>query len=240
MNLKLATWNMDFWQKKTLTAEAWEYLLEKVDADIYLFQESRPLKELTTASNLIWFGICGGNWGTGIYSKNYPIRHLPVQSAHPGSFVVAEAKISDGMTITIISIYGSFEWVGNTKYAMTTLHRTLSDLTGVLNGHIGGKRKIVLGGDLNASLQCDIQDGGKAHQIFFERLADFNLENCYPRFFDKPVQTHRHPGSKIPWQNDYFFISKDLSENLKSCKVLDNEDIQTLSDHNPVLIELEF
>jgi len=40
---------------------------------------------------------------------------------------------------------------GPTKgYSMTNLHRMLSDLTCIFNGHLGVKRKIVLGGDFNA------------------------------------------------------------------------------------------
>lgn len=241
MNLKLVTWNMAFWSHRTHLVDAWNYFLGNVDADIYLFQESRPPQELTNDPNFLWFEIGDSrDWGTGIYSKTYPVKSLPVQSVHPGSFVVGEVIIPDQVTLTVISLYGLLEPVGNTKYAMTTLHRMLSDLTGLLNGHIGGKRKIVLGGDLNASLQCDKQDGGKAHQIFFERLEDFNLMNCYLPFYHDFVQTHRHPGSKEPWQNDYFFISKVFSKSLKACKVIDSEDVRRLGDHNPVLIELAF
>ena len=239
MNLKFATWNMAFWSHKAYLADAWRYLLEKADVDICLFQESRPPQELRSDPNLLWFEIGGTrDWGTGIHSKKYPIRHLPIQSQYTGSLVVGEVKITDELELTIISLYGLLETVGTTSYAITTLHRMLSDLTGVLNGHIGGKRKIILGGDLNASLQCDIQYGGKAHQIFFERLEDFGLENCFGKSHDF-VQTHRHPGSDTLWQNDYFFISKVLSRNLRCCKVLDNEDVRRLSDHNPVVIELE-
>lgn len=247
MNLKLVTWNMDFWQKQSHQAEAWKYLLEKVDADVYLVQEARPPEELMGDPNLLWFETNYERWGTGIYSKKYHIRHLPVQSVHPGAFVVAEASITDGLKLTIISLYGLFEYVGSDMYSTTTLHRMLSDLTGVLNGHMGGKRKIIFGGDLNASLQWDNEYGGRAHHIFFDRLANFNLENCWRQpdgLAQKPdifVQTLRHPRSKIPWQNDYFFISKALSPNLKGdgCRALYDEDIERLSDHNPVLIELE-
>jgi hypothetical protein len=36
MNLKLATWNMAFWSHKNYLEEAWKYLLEEIDADIFL------------------------------------------------------------------------------------------------------------------------------------------------------------------------------------------------------------
>jgi len=240
MKLKLATWNMAFWSHKTCHEEAWKYLIEEIDADIYLFQEACPHQELKDTPNFLWFEIGGNrNWGTGIYSKKYPIQHLPIQTGYTGSLVVGEVTITNDVELTIISLYGLLEKIGGTAYAITTLHRMLSDLTGILNGHIGGNRKIVLGGDLNASIQCDIYYGGKAHQLLFQRLEDFKLKNCFAPFFNDFVQTHRHNRSNEPWQNDYFFISKTLFKNLKSCVVLDNETVRRLSDHNPVLIELE-
>jgi len=240
MNLRLVTWNMAFWSHKTYLEEAWKYLFEEIDADIILLQESQPTQELKNDPNLLWFEIGGTrDWGTGIYSKKSPIRQLPIKSDYTGSLLAGEVRINDTVQLTIISLYGFLEPVGNTRYAITTLHRMLSDLTGILNGHEGGNRNIILGGDLNASIQCDMYDGGKAHQIFFQRLEDFKLKNCYAPFFGDFVQTHRHNKSDKPWQNDYFFISTTLSKNLKSCTVIDNEKVRRLSDHNPVLIELE-
>ena len=241
MNLKIVTWNMAFWSHKLFLDRAWRYFVEEVNADIYLFQEACPPQELKNDPNFLWFQI-GGNrkWGTGIYSNKYPLRHLQIQSNYTGSLVLGEVKVTENLELTIISLYGLLEKVGNTAYAITTLHRMLSDLTGVLNGHIGGKRNIILGGDLNASIQCDIYDGGKAHDLFFQRLENFNLINCFSPYFNDFVQTHRHGRSDKPWQNDYLFISKRLAKNLKSCGVLDNEDVRKFSDHNPVVMTLEF
>ncbi|MBN2002619.1 MAG: endonuclease/exonuclease/phosphatase family protein [Anaerolineae bacterium] len=240
MNLKLVTWNMAFWSHRTYLEEAWEYLLQKTDADIFLFQESYPSQGLKDGSNFLWSEIGDTRkWGTGIYSKKHPLQRVDVTTIHTGSLVVGEVTITDTMKLTVVSLYGVLEAVGRELYAITSLHRMLSDLTGILNGHIGGKRNIILGGDLNASLQCDLSYGGRAHEIFFQRLEDFKLMNCFTPFFDDFVQTHRHSRSKKPWQNDYFFISKTLSKNLKSCVVIDDENVRRLSDHNPVVIEIE-
>jgi exonuclease III len=241
MDLKLVTWNMAFWSHKRFLEQAWGYFIEEVDADIYLFQEACPPQELKDDPNFLWFQIGGNrNWGTGIYSKKYPLRRLQIQSDYTGSLVLGEVEITDNLKLTIISLYGLLETVGSTAYAITTLHRMLSDLTGIFNGHIGGKRNIILGGDLNASIQCDIYYGGKAHYLFFQRLEDFKLMNCFGPFFNDFVQTHRHHKSDKPWQNDYFFISQKLGKNLKSCVVLDNENVRKFSDHNPVAIALGF
>jgi exodeoxyribonuclease-3 len=240
MKFKIVTWNMAYWSHKPLLEQAWRYFIEEVDADIYLFQEARPPQNLINDPNFLWFEIGGHRpWGTGIYSKKYPLRQLQIQTNYTGSLVLGEVKVSDNLQFTVISLYGLLETVGNTAYAITTLHRMLSDLTGVFNGHMGGKRNIILGGDLNASIQCDIYDGGKAHNLFFQRLEDFKLMDCFSPYFNDFVQTHRHHRSDKPWQNDYLFISDKLAKIIKSCDVLDNEDVRKLSDHNPVLITLE-
>jgi exodeoxyribonuclease-3 len=153
---------MAFWSHKSFLDQAWTYFLEEVNADIYLFQEAYPPPTLKNDPNFLWFEIGGSrNWGTGIYSKQYPLRHLQIQSEYTGSLVLGEVKVAENLELTIISLYGQLESVGNTAYAITTLHRMLSDLTGVLNGHMGGKRNIILGGDLNASIQCDLYYGEK-------------------------------------------------------------------------------
>ncbi len=60
----------------------------------------------------------------------------------------------------------------------------------------------------------------------------------YDKFYDDFVQTHRHSKSDLPWQDDYFFISKQLESGLKSCKVIDNDKVRKFSDHNPVVLAL--
>jgi len=147
---------------------------------------------------------------------------------------VAEIKTGKDSYICI-SLYGLFEKVGNTNYSITNLHRILSDLTGILNSR---SKKIILGGDFNASLQFDKLQTGESHRIFFERLEDFGLINCYKPFHQNFIQTLRDPRSTTPWQDDYLFISNALTDKLISCEVLENDKIKTFSDHNPVMISL--
>ena len=53
-------------------------------------------------------------------------------------------------------------------YSITTLHRSLSDLT-----HLFVKKEIrewlLIGGDFNADEEFDNKQPGKSHHIFFER-----------------------------------------------------------------------
>jgi len=129
------------------------------------------------------------------------------------------------------------EKILNVSYAIPNLHRIFSDLTGLLEGR-ATKNRIVIGGDLNASLQIDPQQVGNSHKVFFDRLREFQLVNCFDNHYQDFVQTHRHSRSDKPWQNDYFFISKKLEKSLEKCEVVSNETVHKLSDHNPVIIEL--
>ena len=131
---------------------------------------------------------------------------------------------------------------GPTKgYSITNLHRMLSDLTGLFNGHIGRKRKIIMCGDLNASTQLDEIQKNNSHKILFDRIEDFGLKDVYKLSGNKShVQTLRHARSKKPWQNDYFFISDSLVKKFTEYEIIDNEEIRKFSDHNIIVIQMEF
>jgi len=97
----------------------------------------------------------------------------------------------------------------------------------------------MLGGDLNASLQWDEQQPGESHRILFERIKNFGLSDCVQQFHPEFVQTWRHEGVSKPWQLDYLFISKNAVDQLVSCTVVDDPRVHGLSDHNPIVADLE-
>jgi len=201
MKIRIATWNMSYWQHKKDFEESWNYFLNEIDADIF-FQEARSSEKIKDdKKHLVWNEI-GGNrdWGSGIYSKKYALSEEIIETNFKGVFIIANTKIGNKI-LTLISLYGLM----TNTYSITNLHRMLSDLTGVLNDHVGGKRNIILGGGLNASIQCDQRQGNNSHKIFFDRVADFGLVNCFKPFYKDYVQTLRHDKSDFPWQNDYFF-----------------------------------
>ena len=237
MNIKIATWNMAYWSHQNFLDEAWNFFLNSVDADFYFFQEGRSFPQIIEdGGHMVWSEIGGHrNWGSGIYSKKYLLVEEKIETNYNGVFSIANTE-TGGTKFTLISLYGLL----TDTYSITNLHRILSDLTPIFNGHIDGKRNIILGGDLNASLQCDKIQNNNSHKIFFERLEDFKLKDCFKLTNKKfPVQTLRHHTSQDKWQNDYFFISNTLSKKLIGCEVIDNEQVRKFSDHNPVIISLK-
>jgi len=237
MKIRIATWNMAYWSHKKYFDETWNYFLNEIDADFFFFQEARPCKKIKDSKKyLVWNEIGGTrHWGSGIYSKKYELSEENIKTEFKGVFTIANTKIEDAK-LTLISLYGLM----TDTYSITNLHKILSDLTCIFNGQMNGKRKIILGGDFNASIQFDSIQKNNSHKIFFDRLEDFKLNDCF-KLSNKefPVQTHRHPKSKVKWQNDYFFISESISKRLISCEIIDNDKTLKYSDHNPIVITLD-
>ena len=232
---------MAHWSHKKHDKDSWNYFVNELDYDILLFQESYPNMEILDKNKLVWNEI-GDNrpWGSGIYSKKYKIRELNFNNSFFGAVTASEITISDDLALIVISLYGLFEKIGNVIYATPNLHRILSDLTGILQSR-GTKHRVIIGGDYNVSVQIDLDPNypDNDNKLVFDRLENFGLVNCYDNYYSDFVQTHRHSRSEKPWQNDYFFISKKLSNYLVNCEVIVDESIVKYSDHNPVLIELE-
>ena len=252
---KLISWNMSHWQKtSTQRTEAWDYL-RSLEADFALLQEAVPPADLPP--HCCVYRQCGidanRRWGSAVVSVVGPIEAvLEAKSRHgkvavglhmtfPGS--VAVAKTSSGFTL--VSVYTVMEQ----GYAITTLHRQLSDLTPLFDSPLG--RRVVLAGDMNISTQFPEPDRSR-HRNAIERIASLGMVDAFgldrpPREAlaecpceDRPcrhVQTQRHGRSTIPWQNDYFFISSALASKVKSCRPIHDGYPWSLSDHCPILLE---
>ena len=230
---------MDFWKRNSEQRElAWDYLANDLNSDISLIQEIVPPDSSYTNFNVLYHEIDGKRrWGSAIFSKHPIHKELYINNGFEGSrgTIIAEIKISDSFTITVINIYGQIDSHG---YATTTMHHILSELTIILNQK---KRNIILGGDFNVSEQFDEKYKGRfpAHKVVFDRLEDFGLINCTKHFFKGHIQTHVNNKSSYPWQNDYLFVSPSIMDRITGCNVLNDKNILEMSDHLPVIIDLK-
>jgi len=220
--------------------EAWNYFLNQIEADFFLFQEGRPIEEIQDDEHLVWREIGERrDWGSGVYSPTFKLVEERIKTGFTGEFSVANTLVRN-QEMTLISLYGLMESDGPTKgYSIPNLHRMLSDLTGLFNGHIKGRRNIIMAGDLNASTQLDPIQHNKSHQILFDRIRDFGLRDVYELSGNTShVQTLRHRRTKTNWQNDYCFIGKSLVERFVKYDIIDNEDVRRFSDHNVLVVEM--
>jgi exodeoxyribonuclease-3 len=232
---------MAYWSHRRVLDDAWKCYLTTIDADFYLFQEGRPAQAVQRDAHFVWEEIGDArDWGSGIYSPAHEVVDEDIGSSFKGALTIGNTNVR-GTALTLISLYGLMESTGPTKgYSIPNVHRMFSDLTALLNGHIGGRRNIILGGDLNASTQLDPRQGNCSHELFFARIADFGLESAHTLSGNEEhIQTLRHRNSKVPWHNDYMFLSAGMASRLRGYQVIDTEEVRQFSDHNIVVIDIE-
>lgn len=225
--------------------QAWSFLAP-LAADVALLRETEqpPVPG-------VWRPVTGAPWGSAVVSSTLELTEIPrsglqdsvpkgtLAESHPGASVVAEAEIMPGRKVTFVRISGLIRKGGlsDTGYATTTVHRTLSDLTPVLDVH-RSKRTLVLGGDMNVTPEIPFP-GAEMHAATIERLKAFRLVDCLGAKQDGFVRTirHRNNPASTPYQDDWIFASPDLS--IVACDPVDDKSAWALSDHCPVIPDCE-
>ena len=255
--MRIVCWNMNHWRRTPAERKsAWQFLTQ-LKPDVALLQEAVPGDDTGTANVVFRSQGIGSSrpWGSAVVSfgkpavavaevrSRYSKRPANLHQTLAGSLAIAQ--VGD---LTLISHYGAIE----NGYAVTTVHRQLSDLTPLFDSSLG--RRVVLGGDLNITSQFEEPDR-RRHQNVLDRLASLGMVDCLaldrpPRpklegcpCTDSPcrhVRTLRHDKSDTPWQKDYIFVSETLAGVVKSCFALDSGDPDPwqFSDHCPVILEL--
>jgi len=252
---RLVSWNMSHWQKThEQRLQAWNHL-RSLKPDFALLQEAVPQDDLPASRCVFRPGGIGSSrpWGSLVVSFTEDIdaiqrvrasgrAEFDPHQTYPGALAIAKTKSG----LTLISLYAVMEH----GYAITTLHRQLSDLTPLLDSPQG--KHAILAGDLNISTQFR-EPHRTRHANALDRIGSLGMVDALrmnrpPRdpptrcpCVDRPclhVQTQRHPKSATPWQNDYVFVSAALAPNVRACHPIDAGYPWSLSDHCPVVVEL--
>lgn len=243
MKIKIATWNMAYWSHKKYSEEAWAYFLN-LDTDILLFQEARPPNSLIRDDmHLIWKEIGESRrWGSGILIKGFKTEEYKI-NLDQGWVNCAKVKLSEKQDLFVISLHARLKDLksSNNPHGMVVPHlfNIFKEFTPILDS----KNYVVIGGDFNADRMIDkyyYQPEGTKHSQFFDWVEnDLGLINSTKEYFKDTIQTVFTPSQKYPYQDDYIFLSKNLKNKLKFCRVPDRQEIEKLSDHTPVIITLE-
>jgi hypothetical protein len=245
---------MDHWQRRDEERKQGWKLLSDLNLDVALVQEAVPPIGVEAVTRPGGIGPTR-QWGSGVVSyagslieinavrSPFGKAELDLCQTFPGS--VAIAQRDDEQAIVFVSVYGLLD----AGYAITTMHRILSDLTPLLDSPLG--RRVILGGDLNLTTQLPGKDRAR-HRNIFERFVTLGLVDLLGVTSDRRpvlsgcpcadvpcrhVQTHRHSRSAIPWQEDYLFATESLADRLLTCAPLSEPDPWHLSDHCPVVAE---
>lgn len=184
-----------------------------------------------------------------------------VPDSHPGASAIADVLTSDNrLLFTAVSLYAQWESVPGTNdwYSCSRYHRIVSDLTGVLAS--ARRRPVVLAGDFNLSTQHDTSLASRidaqSAAAALARLEAWQMIDCirHTRSTREPlagcqcldgeacshVATFRRKGQTTSsgGQLDYAFVSEGLATAM-SCTVMSGSDVWALSDHCPVVIDVQ-
>lgn len=216
--------------------EAWAYLTEELKPDIALLQEVLPsvashASQIAQSSSPLLFHPISETrrWGSAIYARSLPLTEIELESYH-GWVIAGELKLPDESDLIAVSVH--------VQIIKGYVFPHLTDIFSQLEERFRGRRFIV-GGDLNASRQFDRVYGSKTHGEFFERVEHLSFFECHRKFHAEEQQSFWGSRYKNKYQIDHLFISDNLKDKLISCEVLNDERVRGLSDHSPLIAQLE-
>jgi len=93
---------------------------------------------------------------------------------------------------------------------------------------------------LNTARTAELRWPRHGHGPFFERLENSIFFECMRKFHKTEQQTYFGRKNMLyPYQDDHLFISHNLSSKLKTCDVVKNDTTLCVSDHIPILAEID-
>lgn len=232
--MRLLTWNLN----RRPPEPTWAYVDSVFRPDVAFVQEAVKPPDVVEFSPDRWmweeigdnsrFGAAGKyGWATGIYARSGGLKPLRFPSLGPG-WVVGATLTFQGRQLTLINVHVELD--KDDGYATTTLARIISELGDMVRGP-----DVIFGGDLNVDRLLDEVYGGRRHSEILSRLEKQGLFHVNSRL---PKGTRTNAMSKHPYQIDHFFVSESLRESIEDVQVVAGSRIRSLSDHFPVLLDL--
>lgn len=228
LDLKVVTWNCGFWQHRSTHDAAWTYLRNQIEPDLALLQEVNSHK--LGGNECLHFRGVHQDWGTAVYTRNMPIEPLTLAEKYSGRVSAASMEISPGHRCMVASIHAPII----RGHVFPYLNEIFSEIESKVEG-----KTFIVGGDLNAARLAEKVWPGYGHGPFFDKLAHSVFFDCHQHLHGREEQTFFRKGSIHPFQDDHLFVSHDLEQCVRSCYVLDNEVVRGLSDHAPLVAEIE-
>lgn len=226
--MKILTWNLGYWQFKSRHEEAWKYICDEIRPDVALLQEVRPIERVLNNGSIV-FEKYIKDWGTAVYSGSLPLSRIAVIS-NPGRVAIASADINNSV-VTFVSIHAPI--------IRGVVFPHLDDIFSELESmpFVG---MAVIGGDLNSARLAEKVWPEYGHGPFWDRIDRGDIwVDCCRRFNGVEIQTIFKKGGVNPFQDDHIFVSPSLARGLKSCNVIYNQFTRSVSDHIPLVVEME-
>ena len=164
--LRIATWNLGYWQYRKHHDDAWEYLRKEIKPDIALLQECRPIS-LVSDEQLFFNEIYKG-WGTAIYLRGVSGEEVAF-TQYPGRVVGVIAQLSEFPLLHLASIHAPIIQ----QRVFPHLYKIFSEI----EDKYAGKTSLI-GGDLNSARLAEKVWPGYSHGAFFERVDKSWFVDC--------------------------------------------------------------
>jgi endonuclease/exonuclease/phosphatase family metal-dependent hydrolase len=221
--MKIVTWNLAHRSHQDRT---WDYLCNTVKPDIAFLQEANPPSWVP--SDAIVFVKTARDWSTAIYAPSLPLSRILFQS-HP-SCVATASMIVRNAPILLASIHAPTQ---------PSVFPRLQDIFQNLETMEYANHAVV-GGDLNSCRHAEKVWPKCGHETFWQRIDKGDLwVDCCRKFHSDELQTFFREGTINKFQDDHIFVSRGLSECIRSCDPLDNPNVRSMSDHIPLIAELD-
>jgi len=226
--MRILSWNLNCIRKKN----AFRYALESLKADIYFFQECyHPLTYLTKSEynnfigKYVWEPTENG-WGNCILSTGNLLNPVGLDTKFKGRILLSKLK---GKPLLFINLHVPI--TGN--HSIHNLRSIFNEIRPFCKN-----KQTIVAGDLNFGKFFD-KKGRTYHQDCLRDLLIQNgLISCFHKFHQEEKQTFRAVRKESECMIDYIFVTNNMEGYLKSCDVLKNSAIVTMSDHNSIYVEI--
>jgi endonuclease/exonuclease/phosphatase family metal-dependent hydrolase len=211
-----------------------ERLMGDVGADIVLSQEACSSTP-RAGEQVFWRPVRGYRWGSAIHVRGLHAVEIPLRRFR--GWVI-------GIEVTLLRktrIFSVHCPVGQSGY-VKTMHEILDALE---RKRIGAD--IVIGGDFNVAAGYrganePVRMSRGERELLDRITSQFKLVPCWQSTHPNVplAQTLRWTANRTaPYHCDGIFIPRSWLPHLRSCEILADHSWQQLSDHNPVVAEVE-
>mgnify|MGYP000353093477 CR=1 FL=1 len=228
--IKVITWNI----KVGLKYNNLVYTIDKFSPDIAFFQECKEphyyLKDRPNLNGNFISSMTSKHWGNVIYSKNLPIKEALIGQHHDFGGRLLIGEINDiNNKYTLVNLHVPITY-GRSRY-------NLRNMFDILKSYIKG-RDVIIVGDFNFGPNFDTPPSTDHSDFLSNILNEHGLVDTFPIFNDSEIRSQRPPRPEIRVNRiDFILVSNSLKDKVKSCQIIENEDIINRSDHNPVVAE---
>lgn len=261
MKLRIATWNLNTWRNSRYggasNEQQWTWANKHLAADVLILTEASTPPPAGVIANR-WttahrpYGFPGtSRWGTVLAGRSSShvrvtrITHAGIQkheldAQFPGTLTAATMHLDNSPFATLIGLHLRYrkDKKGNfVGHPVSDLQKHKKDFQALVESN---DLPLIIAGDFNFDLE-DEEIGFPVPRIF-ERLAkgDRKLQNPFPTGLKGTFQQDWENGGAF--NLDFIFLSKCLNERVVDARggFEHFEEAIELSDHVPVLVELEF